>query len=63
MRMRTIQRRLKLSMLPQSQIQKIFDKMKNIPDEKTILGAEKNKYWTETFSQIHRETFPKEKSK
>jgi hypothetical protein len=50
-------------MLPQSQIQKIFDKMKNIPDEKTILGAEKNKYWTETFSQIHRETFPKEKSK
>ena len=47
MRMKTIRRRLRLSLRNEEELSEIFKIMKGIPDKATVVGAPANKNWVE----------------
>lgn len=46
MRLKTIQRRLRLSMLPDKAIKELFSLMSGIPDQSILPGAKNSRKWS-----------------
>lgn len=54
MRLRTVKRRLQLSMLPDEGIRCIYHSMKGISDESTKIGCKNNDKWVNVLHDVFK---------